>query len=565
MFFNNLKMIWKVSVLLVLLGAVSIGGAAYSGRQMIEIDRLYNTLIEGPQASTLALARATRFSASIAESVYDLITASTDAQNTQALAAIDTRRQMTLTRMDDAARTAPVWASQIGALKAEFLRAMDGSCRDVIQQAERAQTPEENQKAADVMRAACSPLLSQFTANATKVNEQIIASVAAQGAEASRAAQQTNVMTLAGISAATLAVIALAVFLVRRGIVAPVSGLIRTMADMGQGRLSESVPGTGRKDEIGAIAQALEGFRAQLLEAERLRQASSAREEAERERLMAREKLSEAFVTQMRTLASRFAASSGEVADSARNLSATAEQTARQAQAVAAAAEEAASNVQTVAASSEELAASVREITGQVTHSANVADVAYSEAASSNERIKALATAASAIGDVIALIKGIADQTNLLALNATIESARAGEAGRGFAVVASEVKELAAQTARATEEIAAKVSEIQSATDGTVSSMSEIIRVVTDMKQISSGIASAVEEQGAATGEIAHNCQQAATGTQQVTENIGGVGQAADMTGSASTQLLVLSEALSTQATDLGRIVDQFVTDLATI
>ncbi|MEW6255632.1 MAG: methyl-accepting chemotaxis protein [Pseudomonadota bacterium] len=558
-------MIWKVSVLLVLLGAVSIGGAAYSGRQMTEIDRLYGALIDGPQSSTLALARATRYSASIAESVYDLITASSDAQNAQALAAIDTRRQLTLSRLDDAARTAPVWASQINALKAEFLRAVEGPCRDVIQQAVRAQTPEENQKAADVMRSACSPLLSQLTANATKVNEQIIASVEAQSAEASRAAQQTNVMTLAGISAATLAVIALAVILVRRGIVAPVSGVIHAMADMGQGRLSEAVQGTTRKDEIGAIAQALEGFRAQLLEAERLRQASSEREEAERARLMAREKLSEAFVAQMRTLASRFAASSGEVADSARNLSATAEQTSRQAQAVAAAAEEAATNVQTVAASSEELAASVREITGQVTHSANVADVAYSEAASSNDRIKVLATAASAIGDVIALIKGIADQTNLLALNATIESARAGEAGKGFAVVASEVKELAAQTARATEEIAAKVSEIQSATDGTVSSMSEIIRVVTDMKQISSGIASAVEEQGAATGEIAHNCQQAATGTQQVTENIGGVGQAAEMTGSASTQLLVLSEALSSQATDLGRIVDQFVTDLARI
>jgi methyl-accepting chemotaxis protein len=163
---------------------------------------------------------------------------------------------------------------------------------------------------------------------------------------------------------------------------------------------------------------------------------------------------------------------------------------------------------------------------------------------------------------VVNLINGIAGQTNLLALNATIEAARAGEAGKGFAVVASEVKQLAAQTAKATEVISSKVTEIQQATDGTVKSMNEIVRVISNIKEIAASIAGAVEEQGAATTEIARNCQQAAQGANQVTQNISGVGQAAEMTGTASTQLMDLSTGLSGQAIDLKRVVEGFVRDL---
>ena len=353
-----------------------------------------------------------------------------------------------------------------------------------------------------------------------------------------------------------------AAFALNRLIARPIRANVSDMERLQAGDYGIEIAGADRKDEVGMISAALLAFRNSLAQAEAARREQAVRDEAERKKLERRERLAQSFVTNMQTLAGGFAQSSNEVAGSARNLSATAEETSRQAQAVAAAAEQAASNVQTVAASSEELAASVREISGRVFHSAEVANVAFREAESSNARIADLAKAAGAIGEVVSLIKGIADQTNLLALNATIESARAGEAGKGFAVVASEVKELATQTARATDEIASKVTEIQQATDGTVASMAEIIRVVGDIKSISTTIAGAVEEQGAATGEIAQNCQQAATGTQQVTDNITGVGRAAEMTGAASSQLLGLSEGLSRQAGDLRQEVESFVTQL---
>jgi len=353
------------------------------------------------------------------------------------------------------------------------------------------------------------------------------------------------------------------VLILRHSITKPIAKLTASMGILASGNMSEIVPGIMRGDEIGQMSRAVQVFKDNMIEADQLRSEQLQAEMSGKAAVARREKLAKEFILRIEQLSSGFVKSAGEVAEASRNLSATAEETARQSEAVASAAEEAALNVQTVAASSEQLAASVKEIHGQVNYSAEVASVAFAEAEASNGRIRALAQSATTIGDVVNLIKGIADQTNLLALNATIEAARAGESGRGFAVVASEVKQLASQTSKATDDISAKVNEIQLATNETVQSMSEIVLTITKMKEIATTISGAVEEQGAATAEIAVNCHRAALGASQVNENISGVGKAAEMTGSASTQLMSLSGGMSGEATDLHGLVQRFVADLA--
>ena len=561
--FENWPMIWKVVSLLLVLGFASLGGAYYATQQFTVIDDLDGAIIEGPATVVANIARAARFTAQAEAAIFRNVVATTDEGNAAAIKAREEATRGFDEQIDLARKRLPAIADRLDDISRTYHGALQSVCSETLRIANESTTAEGNIRAAASMDTQCRPALEEATIKGTTLNALVVEMRNKQNNEVTLIAQSAARTTLIGISLAILLIVALAVYVIRSSVVAPIVASMGVMEKLGRGDLATAVPGTGRADEVGAIAKSLEVLRGQLQQAEEARRLQAKREEAERQLLARREKLASDFVGRMQSLANGFARSSGEVADSAKNLSATAEETSRQAQAVAAAAEQAASNVQTVAASSEEMATSIREITGQVGHSAQVADTAFVEAESSNTRIAALATAASAIGDVINLIKGIADQTNLLALNATIEAARAGEAGKGFAVVAAEVKQLANQTAKATEEIGSKVGEIQQATEGTVKSMTEIVRVIANIKEIASAIAGAVEEQGAATAEIARNCQQAATGTHQVTQNISGVGQAAEMTGAASTQLMGLSTNLSSQAGDLSRVVEAFVRDFA--
>ena len=364
-------------------------------------------------------------------------------------------------------------------------------------------------------------------------------------------------MAISTLIGATLMVYAIV------GVTNPIAKITAAMQRVSGGRLDTEIPFAGKRNELGDMAGALATFRDNLAETERMRADQVKAEERNAEKMKAeRFAIADQFDSKMGALANSFVQASGEIAESARNLSATAEETSRQAQSVASAAEEASTNVQTVASGTEELSASIREISSQVSHSAKVASDAANEAEVSSKKVSDLATAADQIGEVVELITNIAEQTNLLALNATIEAARAGESGKGFAVVAAEVKGLATQTARATEEIGQKISEIQSATTGTVESIALIVKTIDDIREASQAISAAVEQQDAATNEIAANTQQAASGTGEVTRNIEGVGSAAEMTGAASTQMMNLSSQLNEQSNILQQEVSDFVKTL---
>jgi methyl-accepting chemotaxis protein len=273
-------------------------------------------------------------------------------------------------------------------------------------------------------------------------------------------------------------------------------------------------------------------------------------------------KLADTFETSVAKVARNIGEGATGMKDVAEAMSETASDTGKRAVAVSAATEQASANVQTVAASAEELAASVQEISRQVSESAAIAAQAAREAGATDQTVAGLSEAASRIGDVVRLIGDIAGQTNLLALNATIEAARAGEAGKGFAVVASEVKNLAGQTAKATDEIAAQIASMQQATGAAVTAIRGIGGTITRMNEIASSIAAAVEEQGAATGEIARSVQQAAAGTSEVSHNIGAVSAAIDRTGDQAAQVLDSANGLTGEAATLVSEVERFLAEI---
>ncbi len=343
------------------------------------------------------------------------------------------------------------------------------------------------------------------------------------------------------------------------GIAKPIVAMTGAMARLAGGDKTITVPALGRTDEIGQMADAVEVFKQNAIEMDRLAEEQRQEQERKEARQQAVEGYIKSFDESVSGLLGILASAATEMRSTAEGMSATAEETSRQSTAVAAASEQASSNVQTVASAAEELASSVAEISRQVAESTEIAGQAVSEASRTNAEVEGLAEAAKKIGNVVDLISEIAEQTNLLALNATIEAARAGEAGKGFAVVASEVKSLANQTAKATEEIASQITAMQAATGTAVEAIGGISGTIAKISEIATMIASAVEEQGVATQEIARNVQQAAAGTSEVSSNITGVTQAASQTGAASAQVLSTSGDLAKQSEVLRGEVDKFL------
>ncbi|MGU3536630.1 methyl-accepting chemotaxis protein [Methylobacterium sp. A54F] len=393
---------------------------------------------------------------------------------------------------------------------------------------------------------------------ATLLAEELAAAKAQAGQDVTRAIALLVGLAGVGLLGATM----LAGLIVVLAVTRPLASLVGVLQRMAQGEIDAEIREAARGDEVGAVGRAVEGIKAMVAqkaaEEAEMKRIADAAAAAERRRTMI--ELADGFEQAVGSIVGQVSSAATELQATAQQMTATATETAQQSTTVAGAAEEASANVHTVASAAEELGTSVREIGRQVSGSAEMAQAAVDEADRTAAQVNELSRAVTKVGDVVQLISTVAAQTNLLALNATIEAARAGEAGRGFAVVAAEVKELANQTARATEEIASQIGHIQGATGQTVDAIGSIMERIRQIDTVATTIAAAVEQQGAATQEIVRNVAEASTGTTEVTHTIAGVARASEETGAAAAQVLSSASELSRQSEHLSAEVHRFLT-----
>ncbi len=380
-----------------------------------------------------------------------------------------------------------------------------------------------------------------------------------QSGQISLATYQTTWWWLvSGLGIAIVLSIALSMFLIRHiaGAISAITGAMRRLA---RREMTIDIPGQARTDELGEMAAAVQVFKDNMIQADAL-SAAQATERAEKEQRASRlQDLVNGFEAKIAQMVGLLASASTELAATARTMNGTVEQTSRQSGIVVDAAQETSTNVQNAAAAAEELSASIREISQQVSAGAEQARSVAQDAQRTDAVVEELSQASGRVGQIVELISSIASQTNLLALNATIEAARAGEAGKGFAVVASEVKSLAQQTAKATDGVTDQVKQIRQATEAAVAALGGVRIGIENINRSSVAVAAAVEQQGAATGEIARNVQQTAAGTRTVSESILAVSRSTQENGAAATQVLASAGELSQQAEMLNREVKSFL------
>ncbi len=360
-----------------------------------------------------------------------------------------------------------------------------------------------------------------------------------------------------------LIALAIGILIADRGIVRPLSKLVEVTRELADGNLDVHLSDEERRDEIGAMSSAVSIFRNNELERRKLEREQSDRNDAENQKQEKIEALIVDFRGEVKESLTTVLDCVDQMQATSTALGHTAEEAREKATSAASSSTEASNNVQTVAAAANELTASIDEVSRQISDTTLIVSKASSEAEKSNQKVVELSNAAADIGNVINLIQDIAEQTNLLALNATIESARAGEAGKGFAVVASEVKSLAGQTARATDDIRAKIDAIQISTQESVESIRGIAETMGEANEYTLAIANAVNQQGEATGEISRNVEEAAKGTEGVAENMSGVSRAIEETNQTVSQVGMAAEEVAQQANELRDKIDHFITEVS--